>query len=139
MTGVFCGSRKDPRKKSSISSRTTSSVSASTRSDFVRTTIPRGIASSRQISKCSRVCGLLPSSAAITSSTISMPPTPASMLRTNRSCPGTSTKPSRSFSPESDNSSRLAKPRSIVIPRRFSSSSLSASTPVSALTKVVLP
>ena len=47
--------------------------------------------SSRQISKCSRVCGITDSSAATTSSTASMPPAPASMFRTNRSWPGTST------------------------------------------------
>ncbi len=57
--------------------------------------MPRRMASRRQMSKCSRVCGLMPSSAAITSSTRSMPPTPASMLRTKRSWPGTSTKPRR--------------------------------------------
>ena len=66
-------------------------------SDFVSTVIPCRIPSSRQISKCSRVCGLMPSSAAITSSTRSMPPTPASMLRTKRSCPGTSTNPNRTL------------------------------------------
>ena len=49
----------------------------------------------RQMSKCSRVCGLMDSSAAITSRTRSMPPTPASMLRTKRSWPGTSTNPIR--------------------------------------------
>ena len=43
------------------------------------------------MSKCSRVCGITDSSAATTSSTTSMPPTPASIARTNRSCPGTST------------------------------------------------
>ena len=52
---------------------------------------PRGTPSSRQMSKCSRVCGMTDSSAATTSSTASMPPAPASMLRTKRSCPGTST------------------------------------------------
>ena len=43
------------------------------------------------MSKCSRVCGITDSSAATTSSTASMPVAPASMLRTKRSCPGTST------------------------------------------------
>ena len=50
-----------------------------------------GTWSSRQIAKCSRVCGITDSSAAITSITASMPPTPASMFLTNRSWPGTST------------------------------------------------
>ena len=53
--------------------------------------MPARTASSRQMSKCSRVCGITDSSAATTSSTASIPPTPASMFRTNRSCPGTST------------------------------------------------
>jgi hypothetical protein len=43
--------------------------------------------------KCSRVCGLIDSSAAMTSSALSMPPMPASMFFTKRSWPGTSTKP----------------------------------------------
>jgi len=64
-----------------------------------------------------------------------MPPTPASMFFTNRSCPGTSTisivNPS--------GSSRNAKPRSIVMPRAFSSGRRSVSVPVSALTREVLP
>ena len=47
------------------------------------------------MSKCSRVCGLMDSSAAMTNSTRSMPLTPASMFLTKRSCPGTSTKPRR--------------------------------------------
>ena len=47
--------------------------------------------SSRQMSKCSRVCGITDSSAATTSTTRSMPPTPASMFLTKRSWPGTST------------------------------------------------
>jgi hypothetical protein len=48
----------------------------------------------RQMARCSRVCGIGPSSAATTSSTKSMPVAPASMLCTSRSWPGTSTKPS---------------------------------------------
>jgi hypothetical protein len=56
------------------------------------------------------------------------------MLRTNRSCPGTSTNPRRA-----PGRSRKAKPRSIVIPRRFSSSSLSGFVPVSDSTSVDLP
>ena len=135
LTGIMGASCKnDRRTKSSTSSLTNPNTSASTRSDLVITTIPREVPSSRQMSKCSLVCGLIDSSAAITSITRSMPPTPASMLRTNRSCPGTSTNPIR-ISP----SSRNAKPRSIVIPRRFSSASRSGSVPVNAFTSDDLP
>ena len=49
----------------------------------LRTMMPRGISRSRQISKCSRVCGMTDSSAATTSMTRSIPPTPASMFFTN--------------------------------------------------------
>ena len=127
-------SRNEPRKNSSTSSRTSSITSASTKSDLVKATTPRRIWSSRQISKCSRVCGLMDSSAAMTRRTRSMPPTPASMFRTKRSCPGTSTRPRRT-SPRSRN----ANPRSIVIPRRFSSSSRSGFVPVSASTSADFP
>ena len=47
------------------------------------------------MSRCSSVCGITPSSAATVKSTRSMPWAPASMLRMNRSCPGTSTTPAR--------------------------------------------
>ena len=104
-------------------------MSRSTRSALVSTTMPCAIPSRRQISKCSRVWGLMDSSAAITSRTRSMPPTPASMFLTKRSWPGTSTKPMRS----SGVRSRCAKPRSMEMPRRFSSSRRSVSMPVSAL------
>ena len=56
--------------------------------------------SSWQIARCSRVWGITPSSAAITSMTRSIPPTPASMFFTNRSWPGTSTMPRVMPSPE---------------------------------------
>ena len=131
--------RNEPRKKSATSKRATAKVSSSTRSALVSTVMPRRTANSRQISKCSRVRGLIDSSAAITNSTTSMPPTPASMLRTKRSCPGTSTNPRRSFSPPRPENSRWANPRSMVMPRRFSSCNRSASIPVSALTSAVLP
>ncbi len=132
--GALGVSRNDPRRKSSASRRTTSRVSESTVSDLVSTVMPRRTASRRQMSKCSRT---------------SMPPTPASMLRTKRSCPGTSTNPKRSGSladggsagdgNSGHGSSRCAKPISIVMPRRFSSSKRSASMPVNALTSAVLP
>ncbi|HSG75252.1 MAG TPA: hypothetical protein VLA30_03865 [Burkholderiales bacterium] len=85
--------------------------------------------------RCSRVCGITPSSAATTSSARSIPVTPAVMLRTKRSCPGTSMKAMGS----PPDCGRYAKPRSIDMPRRFSSGSRSVSTPVSARTSAVLP
>ena len=91
--------------------------------------------SSWQIARCSRVWGITPSSAAITSMTRSIPPTPASMFFTNRSWPGTSTMPRVSPSP----SSRWAKPMSMVMPRSFSSLRRSGSIPVSARTRLDLP
>src|ERR1700722_1807744 len=136
---MACPSRKLPRRNSSTSIRTRSSVSASTASAFVITAIPRRTPNNCRMSKCSRVCGMIDSSAAITSSTRSMPPTPASMLRTNLSCPGTSTNPSRSVSPLAAGKSMCANPRSMVMPRRFSSSSRSASIPVRAFTSAVFP
>ena len=127
-------SRNDPVTNSCASSATSSSISSSTRSFFVITTRPLRTPSRRQMSKCSRVCGITPSSAAITSASRSMPCAPANMFLTNRSWPGTSTKPRRR-SP----SSRSAKPRSIVMPRRFSSGSRSGSMPVKARTSALFP
>ena len=60
---------------------------------MVSATTPRAMPSSPQMSRCSRVCGITPSSAATTSTTRSMPTAPATMVRTKRSCPGTSTTP----------------------------------------------
>ena len=57
----------------------------STRSILVSATSARRIPSSSTIARCSRVCGIRPSSAATTSSTQSMPLAPASMLWTKRS------------------------------------------------------
>src|SRR5215467_2439923 len=74
------------------------------------------------------------SSAEMTRSTTSIPAAPASMLPTKRSCPGTSTNPNRTPC-----SSRNAKPRSMVMPRRFSSASRSGWVPVSASTSADLP
>ena len=68
------------------------------------------------MSKCSRVWGMTDSSAATTSSTASMPLTPASMFRTKRSWPGTSTNARFTSS-----CTQWANPRSIVMPRAFSS------------------
>ncbi len=114
---------------------TRSSHSASTRSRLVITGMPRRTPSSSTIARCSSVCGMIPSSAAITSRATSMPVAPASMLRTNPSCPGTSTTLAWMESP----SGRGANPRSMVMPRRFSSSQRSVSTPVRAFTRAVLP
>ena len=63
---------------------------------LVSATAPRVRPSSSRISRCSRVCGIAPSSAATTSSAKSMPVAPASMVWTSLSWPGTSTKPSTS-------------------------------------------
>ena len=55
---------------------------------------PGAVPSRSSSSRCSRVCGIGPSSAATTSSTKSMPVAPASMVWISLSWPGTSTKPS---------------------------------------------
>ena len=86
-------------------------------------------------STCSADCGIQPSSAATTSSTAGTGPTPASIVVTNRSCPGTST--NATSAPEG--SVVQANPRSIVMPRRRSSAHRSGSIPVSARTSVDLP
>ena len=58
---------------------------------FVTATTPRSIPSRRRIARCSCVCGRAPSAASITSRKRSIPVAPATMLRTKRSWPGTST------------------------------------------------
>ena len=58
-TGTIAApSRKEPAISSRTSMRASSSISASTRSTLVSATIPAGTRSSRQMSKCSRVCGI---------------------------------------------------------------------------------
>ena len=84
-----------PRVRIAISSRTSPTRAASTRSTLVMTKIPRCTSRRCRMSRCSSVCGMTPSSAATVKSTRSMPCAPASMLRMNRSCPGTSTTPAR--------------------------------------------
>ena len=79
---------------------------------------------SSRIRRCSSLCGFHPSVAATTNRQASTPPTPASMLRRNRTWPGTSTKLTASPS-----STAWAKPRSIVRPRRCSSAKRSGSVP----------
>ncbi len=64
-----------------------------------------------------------------------MPPAPATIVRTSRSWPGTSTTPIDPM----PGSASSAKPSSIEIPRRRSSASRSVSAPVSAATSRVLP
>ncbi len=78
------GAWRRPRARARASRR-------STRSVLVSATMPDLMRRSWQIARCSRVCGITPSSAAITSSARSIPPTPASMFFTKRSWPGTST------------------------------------------------
>ena len=78
---------------------------------------------------------MIPSSAAITRSTRSIPAAPAVMLWINFSWPGTSISPALFPSP----SSKEAKPRSVVIPLRFSSGRRSVSSPVSARIRAVFP
>ena len=128
-------SRKVPCRKVRTSSWTSSSQSASTMSTLVRATKPCRMPSREQISRCSRVWGMTPSSAAMTSMTESTPAAPATMFLTKRSWPGTSTMPRRS----PPGMGTQAKPSSMVMPRRFSSSRRSQSMPVSARTRDVLP
>ena len=71
---------------------TTVKKSMAVLSSLVKTTMPFEISSIFSMSKCSRVWGMTPSSRSTTSSTISMPPMPASILPTKRSWPGTSMK-----------------------------------------------
>ena len=73
------------------SARTASSRAASTRSALVMATAPWSTPSRPRIARCSRVCGITPSSAATTSRPKSMPQAPAAMVCTSFSCPGTST------------------------------------------------
>ena len=84
-----------PGTSSRASSAASSSVSSSTASAFVSATTPCSTPSSRSTARCSSVCGRAPSCASITSRNRSMPVAPAIIVRTNRSCPGTSTSESR--------------------------------------------
>ncbi|OPY07300.1 MAG: hypothetical protein A4E67_01261 [Syntrophaceae bacterium PtaB.Bin038] len=128
-------SRKVVFRNWRMSSCTRASQSASTRSILVSAMTPWRIPSRVQMSRCSLVWGMTPSSAAITRSTRSIPVAPATMFLTNFSCPGTSTTPR--VPPLFRG--KDAKPSSIVMPRSFSSLSRSVSTPVRALTREVFP
>src|SRR6185436_19016710 len=123
-----------PARSSPTSSSASSRRSGVTRSTLVSATRPEGMPRSEQTARCSRVCGFTPSSAATTRSITRMPPRPARALWRNRSCPGTSTKPIWRSPSKSQ-----ANPRSMVIPRAFSSAQRSQSIPVSARTRLVLP
>ena len=125
-----------PLMASSTSASTTSSHSASgVRSVFVSAMKPSGTCSKSTISMCSRVWGITPSSAAITSMTRSMPPTPASICLTKRSCPGTSTTPMR----RPEGRSMNAKPSSIEMPRFRSSGRRSVLMPLIRSISAVFP
>ena len=128
-------SRNVPLTNSRTSSWTRASQSFSTMSILVRTMSPFFTCRRSQMARCSRVWGMMPSSAAMTSITMSMPPTPASMFLIRPSWPGTSTMPRR-LPP---GVSREAKPRSRVMPRSFSSLRRSGSVPVRALTRLDFP
>ena len=134
LTSGAC-SRNVPESSSLTSSSIISSHSSSTRSHLFSTMILFSIPRRFRISMCSLVCGMIPSSAAITRSTRSIPTTPATMLLMNFSCPGTSMIPARS----PPGRSKYVNPKSIVIPLRCSSSQRSVFLPVSALISVVLP
>ena len=128
-------SRNVPATCSSTSSSASSRRSSSTRPTFVSATSPCRTSSISRIRRCSSDCGFQPSVAATTNTAASTAPTPASMLRMKRSCPGTSTNDTE----RPDGSSAAANPRSMVSPRSFSSVSRSGSVPVRAFTSVDLP
>ena len=112
-----------------------STHSSSTRSVFVSATTSVGMRRSSSTAKCSVVCGMTPSSAAMHRSAMSMPVEPEIIWRTNFSWPGTSTTPK--VVPSSRE--RRAKPSSMVIPRCFSSERRSGSVPVNARISEDLP
>ena len=102
---------------------------------LVITRMIAGTPSASSTTAWSWVCCIQPSSAATSSSAQSRLHAPATMFRMNRSCPGTSITPIGS-PPAPGNQ---AKPRSIVMPRSFSSGRRSGSMPVSASINVDLP
>ena len=87
---IAAPSKNVPRTSPRISSSTRSSQDGSTRSHLVRAMTPEDRPSNERICMCSFVCGMTESSAATTSMARSRPEAPASMLRMNRSWPGTS-------------------------------------------------
>ena len=85
----------DRASRSATSASTRSIQSGSTRSALVTTGMPAATPSCSSTARCSTVCGMIPSSAAMTSSARSIPEAPATMVRTKSSWPGTSTTPGR--------------------------------------------
>ena len=124
-----------PARRAEISSVLARRVASSTRSHLVRATTPPSTPRTSTIWRCSSDWGFHPSSAATTNKTRRTGPTPASMFRTNRSCPGTSTNPIS----RPDGSTPQANPRSMVRPLRFSSARRSGSIPVSRRINADLP
>ena len=97
-TEVATGASKptgDCARRSDTSAHTSSSHSGSTRSALATTGMAAGTARCSSTARCSIVCGIKPSSAAITRSATSIPEAPATIVRTKSSWPGTSTTPAR--------------------------------------------
>ncbi len=135
-TGTMGAPAKCVEARSSlISSLESSIISSSARSVLVSATTAVSMPSRSQIATCSRVWGITLSSAATTRSRTSIPLAPETMVRTRPSWPGTSTTDSR----PTPGRSRAAKPRSMVIPRAFSSGRRSVWVPVRAPISAVLP
>src|SRR5690625_4313601 len=86
-------------------------------------------------SRCSVVCACQPASAATTRQTIGAGPSPANMLPTKRSWPGTSTNDTERF----EGRNNWAKPKSMVNPRSRSAAQRSVVAPVRARTSADLP
>src|SRR5918997_1502043 len=126
LTGTTGAAMPKDSKRSSTSSAASSAVSPSTASIFERATTPCSIPSTRRTSRCSRVWGITPSSAATTSRKASTPVAPETMFFTKRSWPGTSTRLARR--PLGRSSS--AYPGTMEMPLRCSSSNRSVSVPV---------
>ena len=85
-TGMIRASAKNVCESCSrISSCIKSNHSESTKSALVKAIIPFLTCNKETIFKCSRVCGMIPSSAAMTKMTTSRPPTPANIFLINRS------------------------------------------------------
>ena len=74
-----------PSRNSRTSAAASSSSSSSTASALVSATTPSRTPSSSMTARCSTVCGITPSSAAMTSRKRSMPVAPATIVRTKRS------------------------------------------------------
>ena len=95
-TGIIGAAANGVPASNARTAAETSGTRSPARSALVSATTPWSIPSSDRICQCSRVCGLMPSGSATTSSAVSMPLAPASIVWTNRSCPGTSIKPNAS-------------------------------------------